>query len=80
MGQEHVKLEKAGETEKGLMRAENKLLMQTIGLLRRGPQPSAQTTPAPEPIAEQAVESQGDLEDDPLEANPSGPGSAHPRD
>ena len=30
MGQEHVKLDKARETEKGLMRAENRLLKQTL--------------------------------------------------
>ena len=80
MGQEHVKLEEARRNEKGLMRAKNRLLKQTIGLLRRGPQSSTQAASAPEPIAEQVVESQDDSEDDPLEVNPREPGSAQQRD
>ena len=78
VGQGHVKLEKARETGKGLLSAENRLLKQTIGLIWRGPQFSQQAQ-EPEPIMEQAVESQDDPEDDLLEDDPSGRGSAQPR-
>ena len=79
MGQEQVKLEKAREAEKRLMRRENRLLRRTVGMLRRNPEALAQRLPAPEQIQGRAVGSQQDVENEDLEAL-SRPSSAQQRD
>ena len=77
MGEEHQKLEKAREAEKELLQEENKLLKQTIGLIRRDPRTRRSQPPSePRPPVEPEFESLDDVPDeDTLEEAPSEAGS-----